>query len=87
MRYEDDHETDVLTIVLREMELDHGEQTGNVILHYGTEGKPVEIEGAAREAPRADERELVQIEILDASQEVLKLLGPMLARRPDAAEA
>lgn len=69
MQYEYDAETDILTIVLREGELDHGEQTANVITHYGTDGKPVEIE------------------ILDASTEVLELIRPMLGGRPGPARA
>lgn len=69
MRYEYDRETDILTIVLRDAELDHGEQTEDVITHYGPDGKPVEIE------------------ILDASEAVLEMLGPMLGRDPGVAEA
>lgn len=44
MRYEYDREADVLTIVFRDEELDYGEQTENIITHYGQDGKPVEIE-------------------------------------------
>lgn len=69
MRYEYDRETDILTIVLRDEELDHGEQTENIITHYGPDGKPVEIE------------------LLDASETVLDLIRPMLARGTQAAEA
>jgi uncharacterized protein YuzE len=69
MRYEYDRETDILTIVLRDEEVDHGEQTENVITHYGPDGKAVEIE------------------LLDASETVLELIRPILARQPDPAEA
>lgn len=69
MRYEYDRETDILTIVLRDEELDHGEQTANIITHYGPDGRPVEIE------------------LLDASEMVLDLIRPMLARGPNTAEA
>lgn len=69
MRYEYDRETDILTIVLREADPDHGEQTENIITHYGEDGNAVEIE------------------ILDASDTVLELIRPMLARSPDVAQA
>lgn len=44
MEYEYDRETDILTIVLRDEELDYAEQTENIIMHHGSDGKPVEIE-------------------------------------------
>lgn len=69
MRYEYDRETDILTIVLRDEDLDHGEQTENMITHYGPDGKPVEIE------------------LLEASEMVIDLIRPMLARGPSTAEA
>lgn len=44
MRYEYDREADILMIVLQDAEVDHGDQTDNVILHYDADGEPVEIE-------------------------------------------
>ncbi len=44
MRYEYDHETDILTIKLRDTPPDYGEQVETIITHYGADGKPVEIE-------------------------------------------
>lgn len=41
-RYE--RETDVLTVVLRDTELDHGEQMEDFITHYDVDGKMAEIE-------------------------------------------
>lgn len=44
MRYEYDREADILMIILQDAEVDHGDQTDNVILHYDADGEPVEIE-------------------------------------------
>jgi uncharacterized protein YuzE len=44
MKYEYDKEGDILLIKLREGKLEFGEQEGNIITHYDSEYKPIEIE-------------------------------------------